>query len=237
MIHPSKRQGQIWQAALVSQDISVIWEASDLDLAQMMVHMRQAELATPDLLLLDVGVLNSNPYAFCRWCREHYPDQKIVLTNANQKEISPPERQWAIYQGAYDLLPGFQRETLLTGVTAAVTRVLEILEGPPLRQEPLIQVLFSLTTFQGSVKSRPSSPPTPEPAPAASTGLFARKPIPQDLTPTTDTPPPIPPAPLQSLSANLKKVEPAPPSKPVPPQPESTPGATPKKRVYRGISY
>ncbi|MDX2099468.1 MAG: response regulator [Leptolyngbyaceae cyanobacterium bins.59] len=236
MIQPSKRQGQIWQASLVSQGISLIWEASDLDLAAMLVRMNQAGFVPPDLLLIDVGVLNSNPYAFCRWCREHYPDQKIVLTNASQKEISPPERQWAIYQGAHDLLPGFQRETLLTGVAASITRILEILEAPPLRQEPLIQVLFSLTTLESSTRQTPPVSPSSRVVPKASTPSQAlnRKPVPQELVPPPAqlARPAVPPAPAPTTPLTTAAM----PESSLEEEEETATGDRPRRR-YRGVTY
>lgn len=146
MIQPSKRQGQIWQVALKSQGLSVIWESPDVNLSEMLNQLKEAGMRIPDLLLLDVSTPTLNPYAFCRWCREEHPGLLILLTNATQKEISQPERQWAIYQGAQDFLPGFQQETLLTGVTASVTRVLNLLQAAALNQENLIHVLFTLTS-------------------------------------------------------------------------------------------
>ncbi|GEM_PF-2303490 len=155
MIQPLKKQGQVWQAVLISQGISVIWESSSLDLSQILGQMSASGASLPDLMLIEIEGLNTSHYAFCRWCRENYPNLKIILTSARQKEISPPERHWAISQGSQDLLPAFQKDTLLTGVTAGVSRVLEVLEWHPIQQEPLIQVLFSLSALQGTNKPKP----------------------------------------------------------------------------------
>ncbi|MEI6429222.1 MAG: response regulator [Pseudanabaena sp. ELA607] len=163
IVQPSKHQAQVWQSALTSQGLSVILETSDVDLMIMLSQMKNSGLNLPDLILLDLAASKASPYVFCRWCRDNYPDLSVVLTNAGQKSISEPERDWAVYQGAQDLLPGFQRETLLTGVVDATNRVLEVMGLPPSRQDKLIQVLFAMTgnsnaSSNSSVNSSLSTP-------------------------------------------------------------------------------
>ncbi len=145
IVQPSKHQAQVWYSALTSQGLAVISETANVDLMTMLSQMKAAKLNLPDLILLDLGANGISPYVFCRWCRDNYPNLKIVLTNAGQKVISEPEKDWAIYQGAQDLLPGFQRETLMTGVVEAVNRILAIMALPPVRQDKLIQTLFAIT--------------------------------------------------------------------------------------------
>ncbi len=144
MVQPSKLQGLIWQTVLKSQGLSVLMESPDADLMETISQISGAGLNLPDLLLVDVRIQNLNPYAFCRWCREEHPDLKIILTNGAQKEISVPERQWAVHQGAADLLPAFQPDNLATCVADSVRRVLEILEDHPLNNAALISVLLAM---------------------------------------------------------------------------------------------
>ena len=105
MIQPIKVQGTIWQAVLRSQQISVIWESPRANLIENLKQLRDAKLDLPDLLLIDVCLKTFNPFDFCRWCRERYPEVKIVLVDGGQKEVFHTERQWAMNQGAADLLP------------------------------------------------------------------------------------------------------------------------------------
>lgn len=175
MVQQSKHQGYIWQGALNSQGVSVIWEAPAVDLMQMLDQMHDQGLTMPDLLLIDLASQTTSPYAFCRWCREHYPNLKIVLTNSTQKQVSTPEHDWAISQGAHALLPGFQRQTLLTGVTLAVSRVLRLLDLSLSRQEALVQMLFSLISSQ---------PTTSEPANGMES--IASEPKPEQAEPAPD---------------------------------------------------
>lgn len=150
MIQSSECQGEIWYAALTSQKLSVIWKSADTNLAQMIAQIKAAGQSLPDLLLVDIAEIvehDQNPYAFCRWCHQHYSDLKIILTCGTRMQISPAERKWAIYQGAEDLLPGFQQETLVAGMAATasgVNRVLDVLGWEPLETGSLQSVLRSL---------------------------------------------------------------------------------------------
>lgn len=144
MVQPVRLQGLIWQAVLKSQQISVIWESPEANLAENLDQLKAAGLVLPDLLILDMQNTNLNPYAFCRWCREQYPQTKVVLTNSGQAEISLSERQWAVNQGASDLLSGFRQENLVSGVALSVKRILEILDGHPFNNGALISVLLTI---------------------------------------------------------------------------------------------
>jgi CheY-like chemotaxis protein len=142
MIQPMTRQGAIWQAILRSQQISVIWESPDVDLVDTVEHLRGAGVALPDLLLIDTRLQTLNPYAICRWRRKHCPEVKIVLINGAQKEITPSEREWAIYQGASDLLPRFQRDRLMSGAVNRIRRILDLLDCPTLDSGALVAALI-----------------------------------------------------------------------------------------------
>jgi len=165
IVQPAKHQAQVWYSALSSQDLAVIVESANVDLTTMLTQMRTAKLNLPDLILLDLAVNGVSPYVFCRWCRDNYPELNIVLTNAGQKSISEPERDWAIYQGAKDLLPGFQKETLMTGVVEATNLVLQIMGLPSARQDKLIQTLFAMTSSSSKGASIHSAPDLNAPSP------------------------------------------------------------------------
>ncbi|MBF2000685.1 MAG: response regulator [Synechococcales cyanobacterium C42_A2020_086] len=142
MIQPMTRQGAIWQAILRSQQISVIWEAADVNLPESFKHLRSAGVPLPDLLLLDTRVQTVNAFAVCRWCRQHYPQVSVVLINGAQKEITASEREWALFQGAADLLPRFQRDRLVSGAVARVRRILDLLGRSTLDSGALVTALL-----------------------------------------------------------------------------------------------
>jgi CheY-like chemotaxis protein len=142
MIQPMSRQGALWQAILRSQDISVIWEHPDVNLSDSFNHLKAAQVPLPDLLLIDTRIQTVNAYSLCRWCRDHYPEVQIVLVNGAQKEISPSEREWAIFQGAADLLPRFQRDRLVSGAVARVRRILDLLDRSTLDSGALVNALL-----------------------------------------------------------------------------------------------
>jgi DNA-binding response OmpR family regulator len=148
MIQPMSRQGSIWQTILRSQGISVIWEHPDVNLADSFNHLKAAKVPLPDLLLLDTRLQTVNAYSLCRWCRDHYPEVKIVLVNGAQKEIGPSERQWAIFQGAADLLPRFQHDRLVSGAVVRVRRILDLLNRPTLDSGALVNALLGASRGQ-----------------------------------------------------------------------------------------
>lgn len=145
MIQPMTRQGAIWQAILRSQQLSVIWESPDVDLPDSLHHLSINGSMLPDLLLIDTRIQTLNPYTLCRWCRRHCPEVKVVLVNGIQKEITPSEREWAICQGAADLLPRFQRDRLMSGAITRTKRILELLEHPKFDSSALIAALLQST--------------------------------------------------------------------------------------------
>lgn len=142
MIQPLCRQGLLWQAILRSQQISVIWEHPDVNLADSFKHLQLATVPLPNLLLLDTRVQSLNAYSVCRWCRDQYPEVRVVLVNGAQKEISPSEREWALFQGASDLLPRFQRDRLVSGAVARVRRILDLLDRSTLDSGALVNALM-----------------------------------------------------------------------------------------------
>ncbi len=164
MIQASKSQGKVWQAALRSQNLSVIWEEEGFPLMQALSELQQADQDLPDLLLIDLAAKGNNPYAFCRWCREHCPSIKIILTNSKRSDISSSELRWAVHQGAEDLLPRFQRREVMIGVTYGIKRVLESLNQPALDQKGLSSVLHQLATphhLSSSIRSARSDDTIP----------------------------------------------------------------------------
>jgi CheY-like chemotaxis protein len=144
MIQPIKVQGTIWQAVLRSQQISVIWESPRANLIENLKQLRDAKLDLPDLLLIDVCLKTFNPFDFCRWCREHYPEVKIVLVDGGQKEIFHTERQWAMNQGAADLLPEFQLDNLMPSVSTGLKQVLTVLGNHTFDNGSLVAVLLAI---------------------------------------------------------------------------------------------
>jgi len=144
MIQPNRLQGLIWQTVLKSQKISAIQESPDSDLSSSLSELKQAGLTLPDLLLIDINNISFNPYSFCRSCREQHPEVQVVLTNSTQNLISPPERQWAINQGAADLLPGLQADNLVSSVAASTKRILEVMNYSRFDNAALISTLLKI---------------------------------------------------------------------------------------------
>jgi diguanylate cyclase (GGDEF)-like protein/PAS domain S-box-containing protein len=143
----SQYQGDIWREVLTSQGISLMGLSPDVDLQQLIEQRVQAGEPLPDLLLLDMTTLRPNPYSFCRWCHAQYPQLKIVLTSGTRTDVPSSERQWAIYQGALDLLPAFPESNLFSSMvdtTAKVRAVLKMLNANPVSQQSLASALLSI---------------------------------------------------------------------------------------------
>lgn len=165
-------QAEVWSAALASQSITVIKEGADVDLSSMLGQMASAGLTLPDLIIVDMATEGMNPFAFCRSCREQHPSVKVLLTNSTQTQIAESEQRWAISQGAQDLLPAFQTDSLLTDLLTALGRTSGVLGLPHLDQQALIQILPKLMESKAeSPEAESAAPPAPsvtEPsAPAA----------------------------------------------------------------------
>ncbi len=144
IVHPLGLQGLIWQSMLRSQHISVIWESPDVNLIDSINRIKQAGCALPDLLLIDTRLHTVRPYHVCRWCHQNCPEVKVVLVNGAQWEILPAEQQWAINQGAADLLPRFQHDKLVSDAMVRVKQILNLLEIPTFDSGKLISVLLKM---------------------------------------------------------------------------------------------
>ena len=147
MVQSSKLQGQIWKEVLTSQGIALTWLNSEVDLTTYLNQHAQSSDEWPHLLLLDMTVLQPNPYSFCRWCRDTYPALKIILTSGTRISVPDSERKWAIHQGATDLLSAFPEQNLLANIVGIVTKVkpvLQTLDWQPIEQHSLSLALQSI---------------------------------------------------------------------------------------------
>jgi diguanylate cyclase (GGDEF)-like protein/PAS domain S-box-containing protein len=153
LMQSSQAQADIWRAALQSQGIKLIGLSSDVNLQEMIQQRAQSGRSLPDLLLVDMTILRPNPYSFCRWCHSEYPQLKIVLTSGTRTEVPASERQWAIHQGAVDLLAAFPEEKLfskLVDIAAKVRSLLTVLDSHPVSQQSLASALMSVQTIANS---------------------------------------------------------------------------------------
>jgi CheY-like chemotaxis protein len=149
LLQGSHFQGKIWHELLSACEIFVVYKNfSDPNLNDNIDTIISSLEKFPDLLIADIEILKPNAYEFCRWCRDYYPDLKIILIGSSRTEIFLSEKRWAVHQGAVDLLPGFSEEsffsTHLTDVIARVECILEVLEIPPSQLTSLEPTLRSL---------------------------------------------------------------------------------------------
>ncbi len=137
IVFPSGLQGRIWSTILRSQNCGVIWESPDVPLPETLQSLHQ-QGGLPDLLIIDIRLYRLQPWHLCRWCRQHNLDTKVLLVNGAQPRILATERQWALAQGAADLLPRICRDSLMSGAAANLRRALDVLNIEPFSQQSFI---------------------------------------------------------------------------------------------------
>lgn len=173
IVQSNRLQGLIWQALLKSQKLAVISELAKGDLADCINQIAGAGLTLPDAIVLDAEAAELNPYEFCRWCRNAFPEIQIFLTRCRQFHVSDTERRWARQQGATDFLSGFNREILMTSATENVKAILTSLDYPFLNEKALLTVLLNIRR-QLSTTQLTISSPTARPAIAKGKDVTSR---------------------------------------------------------------
>ena len=142
MMHTDQAQGKLWQSALLTQQLDVIWESASLDLVQHLGKCDRHEL--PDLLIMDMAIKSPSAETLqsssvCQWLVKQQSPIKVVLFNPRQERIKDIEHSWAIRRGAADVLPRLSPENLM----AEVARVTALI-GCSLVSQPLEKIAQSL---------------------------------------------------------------------------------------------
>lgn len=135
----SSEQEQLWRNALVSQQLEVIVESADANILQVLRQRQRDEQEVPKLILIDIGIRHANSSTLvastvCRWCAEHNPQTKVVMTSSRQAVVKKTEKYWATRQGAVELLPMVRRDTLIPSMTRLAELVPFSLQTPPLQK-------------------------------------------------------------------------------------------------------
>ncbi len=154
MMHTDQAQGELWQTALATQQLDVIWENISLDLVQYLEKCDRHEL--PDLLIMDMAIKSPSSETLqsssvCQWLTKQKAPTKVVLFNPRQEKIKDIEHSWAIRRGASDVLPRLSPENLM----AEVARVTALI-GCSLISHPLEKIARSFGASSGSSKVRES---------------------------------------------------------------------------------
>ena len=142
MMHIDQEQGQLWETALSTQQLDVIWEKTQLDVVKFFGECDRQLL--PDLLLMDMSIKSPNSETLqsssvCQWITKQQAPIKVVLFNPRQDKIKDIEHSWALRRGAADVLPRLSRENLM----AEVARVTALI-GCSLISQPLETIARSL---------------------------------------------------------------------------------------------
>jgi predicted component of type VI protein secretion system len=148
LVQSSDSQAKIWQEILLTFGISTQYKKQLNQPINDEIETPITDLdELPDLLIAEVDTLKPNPYEFCRWCRDHHPHLRIILTRSDRQEIFESEKRWAIQQGAFSFLPGFPQESpwaSLPDVAERVECVLQAINSQILQEGTLEPILRSL---------------------------------------------------------------------------------------------
>lgn len=155
IVFPTGLQGRIWSTILRSQMFGVIWESPDVPLPRTLQSLHRRG-SLPDLLIVDTRLHHLQPLHLCRWCQQNNLNIKILLVNGHQPHILASERQWAITQGAADLLPRVCREALISTASANLRRTLDLLKIQPFDQHAFVTSLLQmgLSTYPNAALNR-----------------------------------------------------------------------------------
>ncbi|MDX2256369.1 MAG: hypothetical protein NW214_12710 [Pseudanabaenaceae cyanobacterium bins.39] len=154
MMHTDQDQGQLWQTALETQQMSVVWEQPSVDLVKSLTGADLSQL--PDLLIIDMAIKSPNSEtlqssSICQWVAKTKANIKVVLFNPRQDKIKDIEHSWALRRGAADVLPRLSQENLIAGV-ARVTALI----GCTLIAEPLESIANSLSQASQQAQISPA---------------------------------------------------------------------------------
>jgi CheY-like chemotaxis protein len=154
MMHTDQAQGELWQTALATQQLEVIWENISLDLVQYLEKCDRQQL--PDLLIMDMAIKSPTSETLqsssvCQWISKQQAPTKVVLFNPRQERIKDIEHSWALRRGAADVLPRLSPENLM----AEVARVTALI-GCSLISQPLEKIAKSLGANTGATQLRAS---------------------------------------------------------------------------------
>jgi hypothetical protein len=137
MMHTDRAQGELWQAALATQQLDVIWEDISLDLVQYLENCDRQNL--PNLLIVDMAIKSPSSETLqsssvCQWLTKHQVATKVVLFNPRQEKIKDLEHNWALRRGAADILPRLSPENLISEVARVTALIGCSLISPPLEK-------------------------------------------------------------------------------------------------------
>jgi pSer/pThr/pTyr-binding forkhead associated (FHA) protein len=166
MLQSSALQGEVWQEILQTLKISVLWATSDNEFTTQ-IDLDAAANRLPQLLMIDVRAYNGNPYYFCRWCHNKYPNVSIILIDSSREEISNLECQVAIKSGAKTIFSGIQNKDLRLNyfkITKQVNDVLLALGNDPIKEDiiaPILRMLEDRSNYESSTTLFTSTPKLP----------------------------------------------------------------------------
>jgi hypothetical protein len=148
MLHESAAQGKIWQEIFTTLNIPMVWEDSSTSLRETL-EQRAISDTLPQILLVDVSAY-SNPYHFCDWCRQTFPQIQIFLLDSTRGDIPKMERQIAIKKGVLNFFSAMNRHNLVLRSIDRLRDINEVLSllDQTLSQRELLNILGRVRSHQ-----------------------------------------------------------------------------------------
>ena len=145
VVQKSSFQKKVWERILETQGVSLIIESPEANLQKILKQASASENTSPDIVLLEMSIEKLNPYDFCRWTQENYPSLKVILTAQERVKVSDIEQRWARSQGAYELVAGFDRSSLDSGIIKAMALIMSALKKTEWDHEALVSLIEEMT--------------------------------------------------------------------------------------------
>ncbi len=145
LVQKSDFQKTVWERILNSQELIPITESSETELLKLLKKENSLAEILPKLIILEMSIEQLNPYDVCRCVQGKYPDLKVILTAEERIKISETEQRWARNQGAYELLPGFDKNQMDSSVIKGMAVVMSALNKTEWEQDALVQIIEDLS--------------------------------------------------------------------------------------------
>ncbi len=145
LIQASHTQGDIWQHLLAVQGIEVLWQMADIQIVPTLEQLKVCDEHLPDLLIIDMATLESDPGIFLSWYQTH-TQLPLILTHCPQQQPAAVI-QHLKQNDVVELLPHFPEQDLIAhqaDITRQLRCVLQMLDYTLIDELVLDQQLHNL---------------------------------------------------------------------------------------------
>ena len=185
ILHQAELQGKIWEKILHSQGLQSVILPFSVDLQGELLDLAAAQQSLPNLILLEQQLPSFDTAKFCQWMQSFEQPIPVILIAAQTRKVAPADRETAIANGAADLLPQFDLNSIAIEAVSGLKTVAKVLGNINIVNNTLVTCIMELKRELEAGQEFPVAPP------AVSSNTPELKPP----TPTVASPPPEAPAP------------------------------------------